>query len=276
MTVFDLPQDEIHEAAARARRDHQEHSGGAAVSSASHRGAPGVRRVRSSASISPAATTPTSIASARTSAPPWSRTILKIDRQRPSANTIFNFVPNTAETAYYGMMSGLREHRRQEVKAAILEAAASKGELDEQPRSTDLDPATTGRAVKRSPTRTSSCAPSSARRRGGSNSSPTSTTSPTGSSSEKDNLVVIDDSIVRGTTLRESILQMLSRTRPKKIVIVSTAPQIRYPDCYGIDMAELGKFIAFQAADRTPPRGGRPKYGKKFIREVSLSAARRS
>ena len=63
-----------------------------------------------------------------------------------------------------------------------------------------------------------------------------------------DNLVVIDDSIVRGTTLRKSIIRILARLNPKKIVIVSTAPQIRYPDCYGIDMSELAKFIAFEAA----------------------------
>lgn len=63
-----------------------------------------------------------------------------------------------------------------------------------------------------------------------------------------DNLVVIDDSIVRGTTLRESIIKMLARLKPKKIVIVSSAPQIRYPDCYGIDMSRMGDFIAFQAA----------------------------
>ncbi|HYD84571.1 MAG TPA: amidophosphoribosyltransferase, partial [Opitutus sp.] len=63
-----------------------------------------------------------------------------------------------------------------------------------------------------------------------------------------DNLVCVDDSIVRGTTLRKSILRMLARLNPKKIVIVSTAPQIRYPDCYGIDMSEIGKFIAFEAA----------------------------
>ena len=64
----------------------------------------------------------------------------------------------------------------------------------------------------------------------------------------KDCLVCIDDSIVRGTTLKESILKILGRTNPRKIVIASTAPQIRYPDCYGIDMSELGKFIAFNAA----------------------------
>ncbi|NNE56367.1 MAG: amidophosphoribosyltransferase, partial [Flavobacteriales bacterium] len=63
-----------------------------------------------------------------------------------------------------------------------------------------------------------------------------------------DNLVMIDDSIVRGTTLKKSIIRMLDRLKPKKIVIVSSAPQIRFPDCYGIDMAKLGDFIAFQAA----------------------------
>ena len=65
---------------------------------------------------------------------------------------------------------------------------------------------------------------------------------------EKDALVCLDDSIVRGTTLQQQILRILSRTNPRKIVIASTAPQIRYPDCYGIDMSEIGKFIAFQAA----------------------------
>ena len=65
---------------------------------------------------------------------------------------------------------------------------------------------------------------------------------------KEDTLVVIDDSIVRGTTLKESILKILTRTQPKKIVIASTAPQIRYPDCYGIDMSKLSNFIAFKAA----------------------------
>jgi amidophosphoribosyltransferase len=64
----------------------------------------------------------------------------------------------------------------------------------------------------------------------------------------EDTLVVIDDSIVRGTTLKESIVRMLSRLLPKKIIVVSSAPQIRYPDCYGIDMSKLGDFIAFRAA----------------------------
>jgi amidophosphoribosyltransferase len=64
----------------------------------------------------------------------------------------------------------------------------------------------------------------------------------------EDNIVVIDDSIVRGTTLKQSVIRILDRLEPKKIIIVSSAPQIRYPDCYGIDMAKLGDFIAFQAA----------------------------
>jgi len=64
----------------------------------------------------------------------------------------------------------------------------------------------------------------------------------------KDHLVCVDDSIVRGTTLRRSILRILKRLNPKKIIIASTAPQIRYPDCYGIDMSEIGKFVAFEAA----------------------------
>jgi amidophosphoribosyltransferase len=66
--------------------------------------------------------------------------------------------------------------------------------------------------------------------------------------SNKDTLVVLDDSIVRGNTLKESILGILDRLEPKKIVVVSSAPQIRYPDCYGIDMARLGNFVAFRAA----------------------------
>src|SRR4029077_12793126 len=69
-----------------------------------------------------------------------------------------------------------------------------------------------------------------------------------GSVKPGDNLVGVDDSIVRGTTLRKSSLRILARLNPRKIIIISTAPQIRYPDCYGIDMSELGKFIAFEAA----------------------------
>jgi len=74
-----------------------------------------------------------------------------------------------------------------------------------------------------------------------------------------DNLVVIDDSIVRGTTLRSSILRMLARLEPRRIVVLSSAPQVRYPDCYGIDMSELGKFVAFEAAVSLLRERGREK-----------------
>ncbi len=73
----------------------------------------------------------------------------------------------------------------------------------------------------------------------------------------EDNLVIIDDSIVRGTTLKQSIIRILDRLGPKKIIVVSSAPQIRYPDCYGIDMAKMGDFIAFQAAIALLKESGR-------------------
>ena len=73
----------------------------------------------------------------------------------------------------------------------------------------------------------------------------------------EDTLVVIDDSIVRGTTLKESIIRMLARLSPKKIIVVSSAPQIRYPDCYGIDMSKMGDFIAFKAAIELLKESGR-------------------
>jgi len=83
----------------------------------------------------------------------------------------------------------------------------------------------------------------------------------------RDCLVCIDDSIVRGTTLKESILNILSRTNPRKIVVASTAPQIRYPDCYGIDMSELGKFIAFKATVELIKEDGQHDLLKEVYRD---------
>lgn len=161
-------------------------------------------------------------------------------------NTVFSFIPNTSETAFYGLMSALRTQRRDEVKAAILQASRD-GTLDEAmlddlilrnwPRgekvvSKDIKIRTfIGQEAMRNQLASHVYDITYGSLRAG-----------------KDNLVVVDDSIVRGTTLRRSILRILARLNPKKIVIVSTAPQIRYPDCYGIDMSELGKFIAFEAA----------------------------
>lgn len=161
------------------------------------------------------------------------------------ANTVFGFIPNTAEVAYYGLMSALRERRRDEVKAAIL-AASAQGKLDDAllddlilrnwPRGEKV----VGKDVK---IRTF-IGQENFRNQLASHAYDITY----GSVRPGDYLVCVDDSIVRGTTLRRSILRILARLNPRKIVIVSTAPQIRYPDCYGIDMSEIGKFIAFEAA----------------------------
>ena len=130
-------------------------------------------------------------------------------------NTVFSFIPNTAETSFYGLLEKANKNNPRVEKIAIKDAklrtfiAADKGREDLVAHVYDI----TYGVIKNS-----------------------------------DNLVIIDDSIVRGTTLRESILKMLIRLNPKKIVIVSSAPQIRYPDCYGIDMAKIEDFIAFRAA----------------------------
>jgi amidophosphoribosyltransferase len=162
------------------------------------------------------------------------------------ADTVFGFIPNTAEVAYYGLMSALRTVRRDEVKAAILEASRagtlSETLLDELilrnwPRgekvvSKDIKLRTfIGQESMRNQLASHVYDVTYGSLRAG-----------------VDNLVCVDDSIVRGTTLRRSILRMLARLNPRKIVIVSTAPQIRYPDCFGIDMSEIGKFVAFEAA----------------------------
>lgn len=161
------------------------------------------------------------------------------------ANTVFSFIPNTAEVAYYGLMSTLRAKRRDEVKAAILKASAA-GELTE---------AVLDDLILRNWPRGEKVVSKDIKLRTfiGQESMRNQLASHVydityGSVKPGDNLVCVDDSIVRGTTLRKSILRILARLQPKKIIIISTAPQIRYPDCYGIDMSELGKFIAFEAA----------------------------
>ena len=161
------------------------------------------------------------------------------------ANTVFNFVPNTAEVAYYGLMSALRDRRRDEVKAAILQAS-KEGTITE---------ALLDELILRNWPRGEKVVSKDIKIRtfigqeGMRNQLASHVYDITyGSVKPGDNLVCVDDSIVRGTTLRRSILRILARLNPRKIIIVSTAPQIRYPDCYGIDMSEVGKFIAFEAA----------------------------
>ncbi|HUL54439.1 MAG TPA: amidophosphoribosyltransferase [Opitutaceae bacterium] len=160
-------------------------------------------------------------------------------------NTVFSFIPNTAEVAYYGLMEALRLRRRDAVKAAILNAA-QRGTLTELLLD-DL--------ILRNWPRAEKVVSKDVKIRTFIEQEKWRNELAShvydifyGSVKPTDNLVVIDDSIVRGTTLRRSIIRILARLNPKKIVIVSTAPQIRYPDCYGIDMSELAKFIAFEAA----------------------------
>jgi amidophosphoribosyltransferase len=160
-------------------------------------------------------------------------------------NTVIGFIPNTAEVAYYGLMEALRLRRRDEVKRDILDAA-KKGTLDE---------ALIDDLILRNWPRAEKVVSKDIKIRTfiGQEKWRNELSSHVydifyGSVRPTDNLVVVDDSIVRGTTLRRSIIRILSRLKPKKIIIVSTAPQIRYPDCYGIDMSELGKFVAFEAA----------------------------
>ena len=155
-------------------------------------------------------------------------------------NTVFSYIPNTAETSFYGMMAGIEDYLIRRQKEIILEGKPTVDSIEDiitfRPRIeklvlkdvklrtfiTDDDHRdemvahvydTTYEVIQKN----------------------------------KDTLVVIDDSIVRGTTLEKSILKMLDRLGPKKIVVVSSAPQIRFPDCYGIDMSKMGDFVAFRA-----------------------------
>ncbi|MFA6402233.1 MAG: amidophosphoribosyltransferase [Salinivirgaceae bacterium] len=157
-------------------------------------------------------------------------------------HTVFSFIPNTAESAFYGMIKGVEDWLLEEKQRLILE----KGKditPDELKRIIALRPKAEKVAIKDVKLRTFISADKGRDDLVGHVYDITYGTIRPGI----DNLVIIDDSIVRGTTLKQSILKILDRLEPKKIVIVSSSPQIRYPDCYGIDMAKLGDFIAFQA-----------------------------
>ena len=155
------------------------------------------------------------------------------------------FIPNTAEVSYYGLLEGLRAYRRNKVTEAMIKAHR-EGNMSEElinelimrrwPRAEKI-------AHKDIKLRTFISEESSRKQLAAMVYDLTY-----GAVNNDEVLVAIDDSIVRGTTLKISLLRLLARTNARKIVIVSSAPQVRYPDCYGIDMKEMGKFIAFQAA----------------------------
>jgi amidophosphoribosyltransferase len=157
-------------------------------------------------------------------------------------NSVFSYIPNTAETSFYGMVEAAQDELNRQKNEAILK---EKESLTDERLSDilSLRLRTEKIAVKDVKLRTFITEDSS---RDDLVAHVYDVTY--GVVKPTDNLVVIDDSIVRGTTLKKSILKMLDRLSPKKIIIVSSAPQIRYPDCYGIDMANLEDFIAFQAA----------------------------
>ncbi len=157
-------------------------------------------------------------------------------------NTVFSYIPNTAETSFYGMVEAAQDELNQQKNAAILE---EKENLTDARLSEILGHRlrTEKIAIKDVKLRTFITEDSS---RDDLVAHVYDVTY--GVIKPEDNLVIIDDSIVRGTTLKKSIIKMMDRLGPKKIVIVSSAPQIRYPDCYGIDMANLEGLIAFQAA----------------------------
>lgn len=158
-------------------------------------------------------------------------------------NTVFSFIPNTAEVSFYGLIKGLENHLNEEKIKQINSLGANPN--SEKVREIIMQRARIEKiAIKDAKLRTFITEDDSR------DDLVTHIYDITYGSIKPhtDNLVIIDDSIVRGTTLKQSILRMLDRLEPKKIIIVSSAPQIRYPDCYGIDMAKLGDFIAFEAA----------------------------
>ena len=156
-------------------------------------------------------------------------------------NSVFSFIPNTAETSFYGLIGAVQDHVREILHEELFKS--------DQPNSKALakllalKPRIEKIAIKDAKLRTFITEDSD---RDDLVAHVYDITY--GVVKASDNLVIIDDSIVRGTTLQKSILRMLDRLGPKKIVVVSSAPQIRYPDCYGIDMAKLEEFIAFRAA----------------------------
>jgi amidophosphoribosyltransferase len=155
-------------------------------------------------------------------------------------NTVFSYIPNTAELSFLGMMQGMDEYMLKRRKEVIIDGQPSLETAEEllsfQPRVEKL-------VIKDAKLRTFIAADS------GRDELVANVYDTTYEVINKgiDTLVIIDDSIVRGTTLEKSILKMLDRLDPKKIVIVSSAPQIRYPDCYGIDMSKIKEFVAFRA-----------------------------
>jgi amidophosphoribosyltransferase len=158
-------------------------------------------------------------------------------------NTVFSFIPNTAEVSFYGMVEGLHAYIRAVQKDALLHRKDSltDEQLDEL---LSMNPRVEKLAIKDVKLRTFITQDADRQDMV----AHVYDTTYGVIKNNTDTLVAIDDSIVRGTTLKQSIIKIIDRLHPKKIIIVSSAPQIRYPDCYGIDMSKMGQFVAFEAA----------------------------
>jgi len=157
-------------------------------------------------------------------------------------NTVFSFIPNTAEVAFYGFVDAIHEHLNKK-KARLIKEGNGKLSTNEIEHILNQNARIEKLAIKDEKLRTFIADDSS---RGEMISHVYDVTYGVVKNHE-DTIVVLDDSIVRGATLRDSILEILSRLKPKRIIVISSAPQIRYPDCYGIDMSKMGEFAAFQA-----------------------------
>jgi amidophosphoribosyltransferase len=158
-------------------------------------------------------------------------------------NTVFSYIPNTAEIAFYGLVEGLNKYVKQLQRETLLNRTdkIGDGELDEM---LSLAPRIEKIAIKDAKLRTFITQDADRQDMV----AHVYDTTYGIIKRDQDTLVVLDDSIVRGTTLKQSILRILDRLGPKRIIVVSSAPQIRYPDCYGIDMSRMGEFVAFEAA----------------------------
>ncbi len=159
-------------------------------------------------------------------------------------HTVFSFIPNTAEVAFYGLVQGVEDLLINDKISKIQELSA-RGELTDAHIAEIL-----ARRVRREKVAIKDIKLRTFISEGGTREDLAAHVYDItyGSVNAGDNLVVIDDSIVRGTTLGQSIIRILDRLSPRRLVIVSSSPQVRYPDCYGIDMSRMGEFIAFRAA----------------------------
>lgn len=177
-------------------------------------------------------------------------------------NTVFSYIPNTAETAYQGLIEGLEQEltawKKKALKKKQKQGKNGMGKiLNTKVRNEKI-------VVKDGKTRTFIADTSS---RDDMVSHVYDVTYGI-VRNEVDTLVLLDDSIVRGTTMRDSIIKIVSRLRPKRIVIVSSAPQIRYPDCYGIDMSRMGEFVAFKAMEALLKKNGKSKLMDKVYKKA--------